>query len=292
MVSTPLHPSLLRHVLTGVTNSLPEHRIPLEVLERILRYAILPQSDVKPTSSPPHQRRSFLLISRAIYNLALPLLYHTVWITRPEQYVDLFDPVSGIFIAGKDEPARWKRVCQLAIRPPAVPPSSPASAKASASKLLPLQVPTGHTLERLCFLEPSEVCEDQRSTTDPELPRARMKHRARPQPARPPFKASREVHIERRWFLSQLLGHTRPRELHISGGALMCQDFASPGRVFNGAQVIVYASNLSLSPGNGFYRAFVVQSTLGAGPVRMVGFGRSAQQRTSFAGRARGTAGS
>lgn len=264
-------------------------RVPLEILERIIQYALHPPGELTPASIPPapFNRATFLLVSRGIRDIALPLVYHTIWTTKPSDYVAFFDPKSGLLVAGEGAKTRWRLVKQLAICTPVVPPTIDG-------RLASLIVPQmGHKLDKLCLLHPHAVYEDQRiepfrraqptgqghhvPTHLHHHPSPQRQQLKRPKPPKgtppPPPLASKVVHAERQRFLSQLLGSVRPRELLLSSGALLCLDFARPGRIFDGAQAVVYAApSLSPSHDDAFYRAFDTQSTLGAGPLVMRGF--------------------
>lgn len=260
-----------------------------------MQYAILPRSDLTPDSKAPVGRTTFLLVSLAIHTIALPLVYHTVWITRDSQYADLFAPHNhlssdgGVF-SGDNGPGRWSMVHQLAIQTPIVPPYV-------ARRTVQLAIPGGHTLKKICFLHVNGVSinQDQKIASSescqqvtgrnasyanlgqrkPELAPPPVMIRPEGTPTPPPL-APKAVHVERQQFFANLLGNTRPRELHFSSSALLCADFARPGRVFNGAQVVIYNHWLSPSVSDAFYRAFELQHTLGAGPLRLKGFDNGA----------------
>ncbi|KAL7414621.1 hypothetical protein BDY24DRAFT_385856 [Mrakia frigida] len=97
--------------------------LPIEVLERILKYTFLRRSKLTPFSDPFHLNGTsfLLLLSKGFRELCLPFFYHTITFFRPSHYTDFFEvcfgPALNDLLKGKWE---WVReICiVVGVEPP------------------------------------------------------------------------------------------------------------------------------------------------------------------------------
>ncbi|KAL7414601.1 hypothetical protein BDY24DRAFT_369724 [Mrakia frigida] len=89
--------------------------LPIEVIERILKYTFLRRSKLTPSSDPYHLNgtTSLLRVSRGFRELCLPFFYHSITITTSFHWTTFFDPEHGIFVAGEDGRKRWNYVREV-----------------------------------------------------------------------------------------------------------------------------------------------------------------------------------
>lgn len=80
------------------------HRVPVEVIEHIIAYALCPAADdpqkLPTRSSRPHPT-GLLLVSLGFSQLALPHFYRTIFIRRPEDWMTLFGTTEGVLVRDK-----------------------------------------------------------------------------------------------------------------------------------------------------------------------------------------------
>ncbi|KAL7414642.1 hypothetical protein BDY24DRAFT_29399 [Mrakia frigida] len=141
--------------------------LPIEVIERILKYTFLRRSKLTPSSDPYHLNgtTSLLRVSRGFRELCLPFFYRSITITRSSDWTTFFDPEHGIFVAGEDGRKRWNYVRELAIVFDVVPPfvNSYSQVQDSQHYLSPMTLPSNdHHLDVLCVLDRREDQADWR----------------------------------------------------------------------------------------------------------------------------------
>ncbi|KAL7414597.1 hypothetical protein BDY24DRAFT_440559 [Mrakia frigida] len=141
--------------------------LPIEVLERILKYTFLRRSKLTPFSDPFHLNGTsfLLLLSKGFRELCLPFFYHTLAITRSSHYAVFFAPTDGIFSAGEVGEKRWNFVKELALVrgafPPLVDPPRAVINPPLSFCFVDLTIPSRRNLERVCLLEPpNKLAED------------------------------------------------------------------------------------------------------------------------------------
>lgn len=128
--------------------------LPVEVIQRILKYTFLPSSPLTPLSDPHHPRGTthVLLVSRAIRQLALPFVYHTIIISRPSDFVTFFDPEHGLLNAGEDGKRRWSLVREIGIVA-GVWPELATALHGDRRYLVPLEIPSAGNIKIACILD-------------------------------------------------------------------------------------------------------------------------------------------
>ena len=140
--------------------SIPPLKVPLEVLERMIRYTFLRLTKFTPSSDPyPLQNTThLLLVSKAFRELCLPFFFYSVTIARPSDYITFFDPESGIFVVGEEGRKRWSIVKALGFGYNVEPPSRfPTQEEDQSSWIVPLVAPDPAELRDVCFFNQT-VC--------------------------------------------------------------------------------------------------------------------------------------
>lgn len=107
----------------------PPLRVPLEVLERILFFALggdeslaTPFTCVEPIT-PPVGTSHLLLVSKGITALCLPHYWRSVTILRADDWVKLWDPEDGLFAGERgEERASWVTEIRVNVLPRAAIP--------------------------------------------------------------------------------------------------------------------------------------------------------------------------
>ncbi|KAL7411863.1 hypothetical protein BDY24DRAFT_442887 [Mrakia frigida] len=131
--------------------------VPLEVLERILRYTFLRQTYLTPSSDPYPLRNTthLLLVSRAFRELCLPFFFQSITIARPSDYITFFDPKDGIFV-GEQGRRRWSFVKAIGFGWKAEPPSVFPRGD-NSSWIVPLLPPEGRGPKLVTFFDSGDV---------------------------------------------------------------------------------------------------------------------------------------
>ncbi|KAL7414531.1 hypothetical protein BDY24DRAFT_414244 [Mrakia frigida] len=134
-----------------LASSRPLPRLPIEVLEKILKNVFLRPTQLLPTSDPFNLNGTshLLLVSKGFRELCSPIFYQSVTITRPSHYVAFFNPEHGLFGTGEEGEKRWSFVRELSI---AIGIEPPLSSHSTSSCLAALHLPSGRTLQRVCLL--------------------------------------------------------------------------------------------------------------------------------------------
>jgi len=130
--------------------------LPVEVLERIIKYTFLRRTKLTPSSDPyPLNNTShLLLVSKAFRDLCLPSFYHSITISRPSHYVIFFDPKDGILVGGEDGWKRWDLVKELSIVGGVrVPLVSTLPSPGDCSYVVAFDILEGHPLDVVCLMD-------------------------------------------------------------------------------------------------------------------------------------------
>ncbi|KAL7414564.1 hypothetical protein BDY24DRAFT_414278 [Mrakia frigida] len=143
--------------------------IPLEILERILRYTFLRRTRLSPSSDPYPLRNTthLLLVSKAFRELCLPIFFQHLTIARPSDYITFFNPENGLFVAGEEGRRRWSYVEVLGFAHGVTPPSR-FPTEDDESWIVPLAAPVGDRLQIICFFD-KEVCSPASINLDLEI---------------------------------------------------------------------------------------------------------------------------
>ncbi|KAL7416603.1 hypothetical protein BDY24DRAFT_438440 [Mrakia frigida] len=129
--------------------------LPLEVIEHILKLAFLPavpfsaQDSTEPT--PPRSTSHLLLVSKGIRQICLPFFWRSITISKPDDWISLFDPKEGIVVVGEEGRKRWELVEEVRIVVEAVVPVSMKPHSKWESYLAELNLPGFRVIPKVVF---------------------------------------------------------------------------------------------------------------------------------------------
>ncbi|KAL7414625.1 hypothetical protein BDY24DRAFT_414338 [Mrakia frigida] len=133
----------------------PLPRLPVEVIERILKLTLLRPTKLVPTSDPNHLAGTshLLQLSKGFRELCLPFFYHSITISKQSHYVAFFGPEDGLFVGEKGREL-WSFVKELGIVVGVDVPLLSSPSPLSPYYLIPLVIPSGGgRLDSLCLLD-------------------------------------------------------------------------------------------------------------------------------------------
>lgn len=143
--------------------------LPVEVIERILKYTFLRRTPLTPSSDLFSLRRTthLLRVSKSFRLLCLPIFYRSITITRPSHYTTLFGRDQGTFVVGEEGKQRWSFVREISIVVGVEPPIDfEATFSRECDAILPLKILPDHTLDVVCLLERREAAAEEGKASD------------------------------------------------------------------------------------------------------------------------------